>query len=474
MYEGNKSFIFISYSRIDLAVVKPVIDSLEANNYRFWYDAGLQSSADWTDELAAKIDACSHFIVFVSENSHKSKYVKREVHLADKKNKIIHPIFIDDVVIDDGWDMIFGTIQTLKLTNNDYSELAQKLFPTLGSECVEMVTTVSADSSSLSALNDTYDFRKLNGLGSFGASALITHKRAGYTALAKFSFINSTYYGNVVRQCAEAERDILAMLQSPFSPALYDYLADDKVCIIVEKYISGLTFSNLHIHDEKLGLALGIKAAKALEYLHHNGDKTIIHRDIKPDNIILDRWGNVFVIDMNTAKLFKESEKEDEVHLGTRDYASPEHFRGVTDARSDIFSLGKTMHKLLANVYLSDETLAIFSRMTQDNPEERYNDISDVIYELEQVFYGMTSEESDSFNRQTVDSFARTYASTLDIKEASVGEKYKSFDEFVSDFNKRFEHSSEEYKGSEANQPLLIEGRRNGTVMLDESTCMLF
>lgn len=76
----------------------------------------------------------------------------------------------------------------------------------------------------------------------------------------------------------------------------------------------------------------------------------VIYRDMKPSNLMLDD-GNIKIIDFGIAREYKEENLADTKVLGTKGFASPEAYNGQTDARSDIFSLGMTMHNLLTGVY---------------------------------------------------------------------------------------------------------------------------
>jgi serine/threonine-protein kinase len=89
---------------------------------------------------------------------------------------------------------------------------------------------------------------------------------------------------------------------------------------------------------------IGVQTASALSYAHSRG---IIHRDIKPGNLILDTTGNVWVTDFGLAKTGDGGITHTGDILGTVRYMSPERFRGQCDVRADVYALGMTLYELL-------------------------------------------------------------------------------------------------------------------------------
>jgi serine/threonine-protein kinase len=91
---------------------------------------------------------------------------------------------------------------------------------------------------------------------------------------------------------------------------------------------------------------VGIQAAEALEYAAGQG---VLHRDVKPSNLLLDVWGTVWLTDFGLAKASGTPDltRSGDV-LGTLHYMAPERFKGQADVRSDVYSLGVTLYELLA------------------------------------------------------------------------------------------------------------------------------
>src|SRR5262249_18508297 len=89
---------------------------------------------------------------------------------------------------------------------------------------------------------------------------------------------------------------------------------------------------------------IGVQAAEALAFAHREG---VIHRDVKPSNLLLDADARVWVADFGLAKTDAEGLTQTGDIVGTVRYMAPERFRGQADARSDVYALGLTLYERL-------------------------------------------------------------------------------------------------------------------------------
>jgi len=150
----------------------------------------------------------------------------------------------------------------------------------------------------------------------------------------------------------QREAQLLATLDHGNLPKVSDYFTEGGKHYLVMDFIQGRTLEQvLHsaagflAEDEVVSWAT--RLCDVLAYLHSR-QPPVIFRDLKPANIMVDLEGRVKLIDFGIARLFQPGKGKDTQVMGTPGYAAPEQYgTGQTDARSDIYALGVTLHQLL-------------------------------------------------------------------------------------------------------------------------------
>jgi serine/threonine protein kinase len=148
----------------------------------------------------------------------------------------------------------------------------------------------------------------------------------------------------------QQEANLLGSLHHPNLPTIYDGFSEDGRSFLVMEYIDGKTLLQMlkDTGNRPLPVAnvldYAIQLCDVLIYLHsHN--PPIIFRDLKPTNVMVKGDGHVMLIDFGIARFFKEGQAQDTVFLGSPGYAPPEqHGTSQTNPRSDLYSLGATLH----------------------------------------------------------------------------------------------------------------------------------
>jgi serine/threonine protein kinase len=175
------------------------------------------------------------------------------------------------------------------------------------------------------------------------------------------------------------EAQSAASLNHPSIVAVYDTGEDMvgpvPVPYIVMEYVDGRTLRDLLRDDRRLlperALEIVDGVLRALDYSHRNG---IVHRDIKPGNVMLTRSGDVKVMDFGIARALSDSQvtmTQTAQVIGTAQYLSPEQARGErVDARSDLYSTGCLLYELLTGrpPFSGDSPVAIAYQHVRENP----------------------------------------------------------------------------------------------------------
>ena len=209
---------------------------------------------------------------------------------------------------------------------------------------------------------------------------------------------NSVEYKKTVNEDKTlSEIEIMKKLDHPSLPRIVNVIDTSDTIYVIMDYIEGETLLKVleayGPQDQDMVAGWMLDVCDTLDYLHHQ-DPPIIYRDMKPSNIMLSQEGKIKIIDFGIAREFK-GDRDDTLPLGTRGYASPEHFTKKTDARSDVYTVGVTMYQLLTgkdpadppyeilplrevDPSLSSGLEKIIQKATMPDPEDRYQTIAEM------------------------------------------------------------------------------------------------
>ncbi len=155
----------------------------------------------------------------------------------------------------------------------------------------------------------------------------------------------------------EREARLLAELSHPNIALLFDFVRREREMYLVLEYVEGYSLSKLLAGKDKLRPeAAAAIASEVLRALAHAHDRGIVHRDVKPANILVSKRGEVKIVDFSIAQRERMpsldepiGRADDITAFGTPAYMSPEQILGeYVDARSDLFSLGVVLYQMLA------------------------------------------------------------------------------------------------------------------------------
>jgi serine/threonine protein kinase len=201
-------------------------------------------------------------------------------------------------------------------------------------------------------LQNRYLIERLLGGGGMGVVYLARDQRLANRLCAIKEMVDHFIDPQQRREASEyfaREADTLAQLRHPAIPAISDRFDHANRHYLVMEYVEGRNLEEeLAAAGRPLAEGLVVDIARqlceVLAYLHGFAPP-IVYRDMKPSNVMLTPKGKVMLIDFGIARLFKPASKG--TMIGTLGFAPPEQYQGQVDPRSDIYSLGATLHFIL-------------------------------------------------------------------------------------------------------------------------------
>ena len=225
---------------------------------------------------------------------------------------------------------------------------------------------------------------------------------------------------DLVKRKFREEANMLAKLKHNGIPQVIDYFIEKDVYYIVMEFIEGDNLDK--VLQEYIGLTgkpmpetvmteYAIQICDVLEYLHSREPDPIIHRDIKPGNIILRKLSKeVILVDFGLARRISTDSDGTKTLVGTVGYAPLEQFKGRPEIRSDIYALGATMHHLLTgerptplelepvetlNPEISPELAAVVNKAISEMPKDRFSSATEMKKALLEVLPVLKERENN-------------------------------------------------------------------------------
>jgi serine/threonine-protein kinase len=188
----------------------------------------------------------------------------------------------------------------------------------------------------------------------------------------RFDVMGSSFEQEEAIKRFNREAQSAGILSHPNIVTIYDVGEAEGLTYIAMEYIDGRSLEELIVSRKKFPLDEIInfmtQIGDALDYAHMKG---IVHRDIKPGNILIDKEGNTHLCDFGIARIATSTLTQTGTSLGTPNYMSPEQIKGKkVDNRSDIFSVGVILYELLTNEkpFPGDSFTTVLYKIMNEDP----------------------------------------------------------------------------------------------------------
>lgn len=416
--------VFISHSSRDNKVSEELRAALEAEGLPCWMDdRNIPGSADWNDAIMRGIMACRVLLLVYTRHSAESDPVRREVERAVARKIPVLPVRLEDYPPPPAMEYLIASRQYVDAFPHSIDRHMEKVIAAV-KHALEMAHEPKAEGHA--AFAETIGpYHLLGPLGEGGMGTVYkAEQRVPVKRLVAIKVIKAGLDTKDVLARFESERQALARMDHPNIARVLDAGQDGQRPYFVMEFVPGVPiteFADQNRLSVKQRLLLFTQVCDAIAHAH---SKSILHRDIKPTNVLAymaDGKPVAKVIDFGIAKALTGDRLTDRTFntefgkaIGTYNCMSPEQAAGSPDidTKSDVYSLGVLLYELLTGVQPFDrDTLAkaadeevrrIIREVEPPRPSTRVSGL------------GLIGQKAAELRQATLDSLAKQLRSELE------------------------------------------------------------
>jgi len=310
--------------------------------------------------------------------------------------------------------LLYNSSENFHLTVREYLLETQRISDTndLGDFAEQLA---SQQLQSGTTLQNRYLIQSVVGIGGMGAvyRARDLHFPNVVKVVAVKEMVNQArdalVRSTIVRNF-EREANLLATLDHPSIPRIYDYFTHNERSYLILEFVNGKDLEAIladyegFIPEERV-VQWAVELCDVLSYLHNHKPEPIIFRDMKPSNVMINNHDHIILVDFGIAKPFQGNQRG--TMIGTEGYSPPEQYRGEASHLADIYAMGATLHHLLTkkdprleapfsfgdrlirqiNPNVSETLERVVNKALQYAPEDRYQTAQEMKEALMEVWH---------------------------------------------------------------------------------------
>ena len=409
-YKGTENYVFVSYAHKNSEKVLQVIEHLQSNDYRVWYDEGIDPGTEWDENIATHVENCYCFVAFLSREYLESSNCKDELNFARELDKPRLLVYLEELELPGGMRMRLNRLQAIHMykyenTRDFYSKLYE--FSAMQNckqvfQAPENTPTQANSQLTLHCGSKTYH-GVLIGQGEAGRVYKAYDEERKEEIVFKTYNLLDAFRVPLIARC-DLEGD-MKKLDNPHLGRVLDVVRGNDPSIIME-YLRGQTLA-MYMRGKTLPLSQGLLLVRqllsGLSDLHALG---IFYGDVTPYNIIISEQ-QVVLCDYSESNY--NGSRYDSLTMMLHKYRSPERNPGKNvDFRSDIYEAGMILDTLTLNLVseayatemcivrkpvvvqkpeglldLETKIFEIIEKATQTDPLQRYESAAAMLQQID-------------------------------------------------------------------------------------------